>query len=97
MKHGEEFIIDTSYPGDVFVGWAAGRFKSDKGEKVLYANMFVLAPVSGYETEDCKAFGAKVEKKKCFSTEVWEDLEIGNRVKLLLGGKQRMVMVALDE
>ena len=25
---GEEFLVQTSYPGYVFVGWAAGRFEN---------------------------------------------------------------------
>ena len=62
-----------------------------------YANMFVLTPVSTYESEDYKAFGMKAEKKKCLSPEVWKDLEIGNRVKLFFDDKQRVVMAALDE
>lgn len=94
---GEEFVVDTSYPGYVFVGWVAGQFENDKGEKVPYANMFVLAPVSTYESEDYKAFGLKAEKKKCLFPEVWKDLEIGNRVKLFFDDKKRVVMTALDE
>ena len=94
---GEEFIVNTGYPGYVFVGWAAGQFENDRGEKVPYANMFVLARASGYESEDYKAFGMKAEKKKCLSPEVWKGLEIGNRVKLFFDDKQRVLMAALDE
>ena len=47
-----EIIIDTAYNGYVFVGWAAGRFQTDRGEMMPYANMFVLSPVSSYESED---------------------------------------------
>ena len=94
---GEDFVVDISYPGYVFVGWAAGQFENDRGEKVPYANMFVLSPVSGYESEDYKAFGMKAEKKKCLSPEVWKGLEIGSRVKLFFDDKQRVVMATLDE
>lgn len=52
---GEEFLVQTSYPGYVFVGWAAGRFKNDRGELTPYANMFVLSPVSSFVSEDYEA------------------------------------------
>ena len=94
---GEDFVVDTSYSGYVFVGWAAGQFENDRGEKVPYANMFVLTPASTYESEDYKAFSMKAEKKKCLSPEVWKGLEIGNRVKLFFDDKQRVVMATLDE
>ena len=94
---GEEFSVSTGYQGYVFVGWAAGRFENDKGEKTPYANMFVLSPVSTYESEDYKAFGMKAEKKKCLSPDVWKDLEIGSRVKLFFDDKQRVVMATVDE
>ena len=94
---GEEFLVSTGYPGYVFVGWAEGQFKTEDGRMMPYANMFVLTPVSTYESEDYKAFGMKADKKKCLSPEVWKGLEIGNRVKLFFDDKQRVVMAALDE
>ncbi len=94
---GEEFLVQTSYPGYVFVGWAAGRFKNDRGELTPYANMFVLSPVSSFVSEDYEAFGLKAEKKKCLSPDVWKDLEIGSRVRLFFDDRQRVVMAALDE
>ena len=94
---GEEFTVNTGYPGYVFVGWAEGQFKTEDGRMMPYANMFVLTPVSTYESEDYKAFGMKADKKKCLSPEVWKGLEIGNRVKLFVDDKQRVVMAALDE
>ena len=30
---GEEFVVDTSYSGCAFVGWAADQFENDKGAK----------------------------------------------------------------
>lgn len=89
---GEEFLVQTSYPGYVFVGWAAGRFENEQKQKTPYANMFVLSPASTYESEDFKAFGLKAEKKKCLSSEVWKDLEIGSRVRLFFDDKQRVIL-----
>ena len=60
---GKEMIVDTEYAGYVFVGWAAGRFKTDRGEMMPYANMFVLTPVSSYESDDYQAMGMKAEKR----------------------------------
>ncbi len=94
---GEEFLVQTSYPGYVFVGWAAGRFENKEKEKTPYSNMFVLSPASTYESEDFKAFGLKAEKKKCLSSEVWKDLEIGSRVRLFFDDKQRVILAELDE
>ena len=59
---GKEMIVDTEYAGYVFVGWAAGRFKTERGEMMPYANMFVLSPVSSYESDDYQAMGMKAEK-----------------------------------
>ena len=92
-----EMIIDTEYNGYVFVGWEAGRFQTDRGEMMPYANMFVLSPVSSYESEDYQASGMKAEKKKCLSPEVWNGLEPGDRVKLFFDDKKRVVMAALDQ
>lgn len=94
---GKEMIVDTEYAGYVFVGWAAGRFKTERGEMMPYANMFVLSPVSSYESDDYQAMGMKAEKKKCLSPEVWADLEPGDRVKLFFDDKNRVVMAALDQ
>lgn len=94
---GTEFIVDSEYKGYVFLGWAAGRFENDKGEMTPYYNMYVLSPVSTYESEDYQAFGYKAEKKKCISPDIWKDLEPGNRVKLFFDDKKRVVMTALDE
>ena len=94
---GEEFLVSTGYQGYVVVGWAEGQFKTEDGRMMPYANMFVLSPVSTYESADYKAFGMKAEKKKCLSPDVWKDLEIGSRVKLFFDDKRRVVMTALDE
>ena len=92
-----EMIIDTRCNGYVFAGWAAGRFQTDRGEMMPYANMFVLSPVSSYESKDSQASGMKAEKKKCLSLEVWNGLKPGDRVKLFFDDKKRVVMAALDQ
>ena len=94
---GEEFIVDTQYTGYVFLGWAKGQFETQKGEKRPYYNMYVLSPVSTYQSEDYSAFGFKAEKKKCLDESVWSTLKVGDRVKLFFDDKQRVVAAALDE
>ena len=81
----------------MFLGWATGRFETDRGQKMPYYNMYVLSPVSGYISEDYQAEGMKAEKKKCLSAEVWDGLEPGNRVRLFFDDKGRVVMAALEE
>ena len=54
---GEEFLVSTGYQGYVLVGWAAGRFQNDQGQMTPYANMFVLSPVSKYESAATKQLG----------------------------------------
>ena len=39
---GEEFSVDTGYPGYVFVGWAEGQFKTDDGRMMPYATITVV-------------------------------------------------------
>lgn len=94
------FEVSGNYEGYVFVGWAAGRFDADTKEgteKRDYFNMYVISPVSSYESEDYKASGLKAEKKKCISPDVWADLNPGDRVKLFFDDKKRVVMAALDQ
>ena len=62
-----------------------------------YYNMFVLSPVSSFQSEDYKAYGLKAEKKKCLSEKVWEGLEPGDKVRLFFDDKGRIIEAALDE
>ena len=61
-----------------------------------YRDMFVLSPVSEYQSEDYKAYGMKVEKK-CKSEQVWEGLEPGDRIKLFFDDKGRVIEWVRDE
>ena len=92
-----EFIVDADYQGYVYVGHAQGIFETDRGERRPYFNIYVISPVSTYQSEDYQAFGFKSEKKKCLSADVWKDLDPGNRVKLFFDDKGRVVTAALDE
>ena len=94
---GTEFIVSSEYPGYVFLGWARGNFQTESGEKREYYNMYVLSPVSTYQSADYQASGYKAEKKSCINAEVWKDLDPGTRVKLFFDDKRRVVMAALDE
>lgn len=93
---GNDFIVSSDYSGTVFLGWAQGTFDSDNRQHIPYYNMFVLSPVSSFESDSYKAFGFKAEKKKCVSADVWKDLKPGDRVKLFFDDKSRVMMVALD-
>lgn len=93
----KEFTVSAQYQGYVFLGWAKGRFKSGDGRLLPYYNMFVLSPVSSYESDDYKAYGLKAEKKKCVSEKVWEGLNPGDRVKLFFDDKGRVIEAALEE
>ena len=59
----KEFQVSTAYSGYVFLGWAQGRFEPEQGRKMPYYNMFVLSPVSSFQSEDYEAYGLKAEKK----------------------------------
>ena len=93
----KEFQVSTAYSGYVFLGWAQGRFEPEQGRKMPYYNMFVLSPVSYFQSEDYKAYGLKAEKKKCLSEKVWEGLEPGDKVRLFFDDKGRIIEAALDE
>lgn len=93
---GNEFIVDISYQGYVFLGWAAGQFEAKDGKMQPYYNMYVFSPVSSYVSDDYEASGFKAEKKKCLSSEIWEGLNPGDKVKLFFDDKGRVQMVALD-
>lgn len=90
------FSTESSYQGCVFLGWAAGKFETERKEKRPYYNMFVLSPVSDYSSEDYEASGYKAEKKKCISPEVWQGLNPGDQVRLFFDDKSRVVSAALD-
>lgn len=93
----KEFQVSTAYSGYVFLGWAQGRFEPEQGRKMPYYNMFVLSPVSSFQSEDYEAYGLKAEKKKCLSEKVWEGLEPGDKVRLFFDDKGRIIEAALDE
>ena len=93
----KEFQVSTAYSGYVFLGWAQGRFEPEQGRKMPCYNMFVLSPVSSFQSEDYKAYGLKAEKKKCLSEKVWEGLEPGDKVRLFFDDKGRIIEAALDE
>lgn len=92
-----KFEVDSGYQGYVFVGWMMGQFDTDDGEKKPYSSMYVLSPVSDFQSEDYQASGMKAEKKKCVSPDVWKDLTPGDRVRLFFDDKKRVIMTALDE
>ena len=92
----QEFMVDMEYPGYVFLGWAAGQFVRNDGTKQPYYNMFVISPVSTYVSDDYEASGFKAEKKKCISSDVWEGLNPGDKVRLFFDDKQRVTMAALE-
>lgn len=96
MDKKEDFIVSLSYPGYVYVGHAEGLFENEKGQKNPYYQMFVIDPVSTYTSDDYRAFGLKAEKKKCISSDVWEGLEIGDRVKLFFDDKGRVIAAGVD-
>ena len=93
----KKFQVSTAYSGYVFLGWAQGRFEPEQGRKMPYYNMFVLSPVSSFQSEDYKAYGLKAEKKKCLSEKVWEGMEPGDKVRLFFDDKGRIIEAALDE
>lgn len=77
----------------IFVGCAEGQFETEKHEKRAYANMYVLTPVSTYESEDYRAKGFKAEKLSCLSPAVWKDLTPGELCSLYFTDK-RVVALA---
>lgn len=93
---GNEFIVSCDYSGYVYVGNAYGRFEDQRGAMQPYAHIFVLSPVSSYESDDYHATGFKAEKFKCAGPDVWKDIKIGDRVKLFFDDKKRVVMAVAD-
>ena len=70
----------------IFAGWACGQFDAEQRdgttEKKAYFNIYVLSPVSTWESADYQAKGLKAEKIKCTSNAVWKDVDIGEEVDL---------------
>lgn len=77
----------------IFVGCAQGRFETKDGTKQEFANMFVVAPVSDFKSEDYSAEGYKAEKLKCVSPDVWKGLKPGDHVCLFFDSKKRVSYV----
>ena len=97
MMDTNDFIVSTDYAGYVYVGHASGYFTSQgKSESVPYANMYVLSPVSDFSSDNYAAYGFKAEKKKCQDATIWENLQIGDRVKLFFDDRGRVIMAAQD-
>lgn len=94
---GMDFIVSSEYQGYVYVGHAQGNMKLEDGTKRPYYQIFVVSPVSTFQSEDYAAFGFKAEKKTCVSPDVWKDLDPGTRVKLFFDDKTRVVMAVIDQ
>lgn len=91
-------VVNSDFQGYIFVGCAQGNIVDEKTkEKHPYYQMFVLSPVSTFQSEDYQAFGFKAEKKKCISADVWKGLEIGNRVMLFFDDKGRVIQAGICE
>lgn len=94
----EDFVVDASFQGYVYLGHAEGQFEPQGGGgKRPYFNMYVFSPVSSYESDDYRAEGFKAEKKKCLSADVWKGFKPGDKVRLFFDDKQRVVHVVLDQ
>ncbi len=93
---GKEFVLDTGYDGYVYIGNAQGVFENERGQQYPFFNIFVVCPVSSYQSENYQASGLKADKKKCVSPEVWRDLEIGDRVRLFFDDRNRVIQAVLD-
>lgn len=94
----DDFVISGEYPGYTYLGEAHGRFQTDSGEKRDYFNIYVVSPVSTFESDDYHASGFKAEKKKLVSLDaISQGFKPGDRVRLFFDDKQRVVMVALDQ
>ena len=52
---GKEFMVAAEYSGYVFLGWAKGQFEPEKERKMPYYNMFVMSPVSSFQSDDYEA------------------------------------------
>ena len=81
--------------GCSIMSWFRSRQKATGHQPVDL--MYVLSPVSTYQSEDYEASGFKAEKKKCLSADVWKDFTPGDRVRLFFDDKKRVVMYALDQ
>lgn len=101
---GTEIVIDSGYPGYVFMGWAQGLRDAMEHEKergldhVPYFNIYVLSPVSSFRSDNYQASGFKAEKKKCLSA-VWAEngeFKPGDRVRLFFDDKGNVTMAVID-
>ena len=95
----KDFIVTDDYVGYVYVGHAQGNMEQQDGTKKPWFHMYVISPVSTYQSEDYSAFGFKAEKKPCVSADVWKglDCEPGTRVKLFFDDKQKVIMAVIDQ
>ena len=93
---GKEFTVNSDYQGYIFVGHAEGKFDGNRnGEKLPFYSMYVISPVSTWQSEDYEAIGWKAEKKRCISPEVWRGLEPGDHVMLFFDDKGRVIQAGL--
>ena len=93
----KDFIVTDEYQGYMYVGHAQGNMQLDDGTKKPYYQIFVISPVSTFQSEDYAAYGFKAEKKACVSPDVWKDLDPGTRVKLFFDDKRKVIMAVIDQ
>lgn len=72
------------------VGYQYGEYEvkngPKRGEKRTYANLFVVSPMSGEQSDRYSFLGSKADKLKCASSDLLKSLKVGDKVNLYFDG-----------
>ena len=91
-----KFEVFMEYTGYVYVGHAQGRFEDEHKQMRPYYQIFVISPTTSWVSENYQASGFKAEKIPCTGADVWNNLTIGERVKLFFDNKKRVQLAVSD-
>lgn len=75
----------------IFVGSASGTFDADNGQKMSFANMYVISPM-GEAREGYNPSGFKSDKLKCSDPSAYAGLVPGQEIELFFDSRSRVAV-----
>lgn len=76
-----------------YVGYAYGTFVGDDGQQREYANVYMLSPFVGDESDTRHYGGQMADKYRCVSPDVFADVQPNTRVMCYFDSRGRLAMM----
>lgn len=77
----------------MYVGYAYGTFTGDDGQQRAYANVYMLSPFAGEESDTRHYGGQMADKYRCVSPDVFADVQPNTRVMCYFDSKGKLAFM----